>query len=141
MPYRITPRGDGGLSAESVAPDYEAKEDDVITEELPGDDVVWENGALRPKTEAEWLAEAKAQKIGEFAAQAIDDLAPLFTEGTGRDETVLLVASHVLKLCESLKVQPDPRLKQVVDTGQKALTKKSEVEAATSEEEVEAVTW
>ncbi len=104
----------------------------------------WNLDAPQPteaELEAARLEAAKAARTDEFAARAIDDLAPLFTDGQGRDETMLLLAGHLLKLCEALLVAPDPRLRTVVDTGQKALQKKAEVEGAGSVEEVEAVEW
>ena len=93
------------------------------------------------KSEPEILEGKKASKVGELAGAAIDELAPLFTPGAGRDETALLVASHVLKLCEALNIEPDPRLAEVVSTGEKALQKKAEVEQAATPEEVEEVSW
>lgn len=93
------------------------------------------------KPASEILEGLKAQKVDEMAARAIDDLAPMFTPGKGRDETALLVASHVLKICEALKIPPDPRLPTVVETGQWALAKKEEVEAATTVDALEVVTW
>ena len=93
------------------------------------------------KPESEILEDLKTQKVGEFAGRAIDDHSPLFTDGKGRDETMLLLAGHVLQICEALNVPVDPRLKQVVSTGEKALTKKAEVEQATTVEELEAVQW
>jgi len=74
-------------------------------------------------------------------ARAIDDLSGLFTPNAGRDETALLVAGHVLKICEALKIPPDPRLRTVVETGQWALAKKAEVEGAVTVEALEAITW
>ena len=93
------------------------------------------------KPEGEILEALKGSKVGEIAQSAVDDLAPLFTPGAGRDETVLLVAAHVLKIAEALKVPVDPRLRTVVQTGQRALEKKAEVEAAGDVEEMEAVGW
>jgi hypothetical protein len=93
------------------------------------------------KPQAEILDDAKAQKIDEFAGKAIDDLAPLFTGTHGRDETLFLVAGHVLQICEALNVQVDPRLEQVVAKGEHALSKKAEVEQATTLAELEAVEW
>ncbi len=97
----------------------------------------WEEG----KPQAEILEGQKAQKVAEMAARAIDELAPLFTPNAGRDETALLVASHVLKVCEALDIPPDPRLLEVVATGEKALAKKAEVEVAATIEELEGVSW
>ena len=98
---------------------------------------VWEEG----KPQAEILEGLKAQKVAEMAGAAIDELAPMFTPNAGRDETALLVAGHVLKICEALNIPPDPRLTEVVATGEKALAKKAEVEGATTVEALEAVTW
>jgi hypothetical protein len=93
------------------------------------------------KPEPEIVEDLKTQKISEFADRAIDDLSPLFTEGKGRDETMLLLAGHVLQICEALNISADPRLSEVVSTGQKALTKKEEVEQAATVEELEAISW
>jgi hypothetical protein len=93
------------------------------------------------KPESEILESKKAEKVDEFAAQAIDELSPLFTEGKGRDETMLLIAGHVLQIAEALNVPVDPRLEQVVSTGEKALQKKEEVEQAATVEELASVEW
>lgn len=121
----------------------EAMPGETIVEAEPASGEVWDeaSGAFRQKGEAERLEEAKAHKVEEFARRGIDDLAPLFTPGIGRDETALLVAGHVLQICEALKIPPDPRLRTVVQTGEKALAKKAEVEAATTPEGVEGITW
>lgn len=114
----------------------------LVFEEMP-EGAVWdgERGAPREPTEGALLEARKAAKTEEIAAAAIDSLAPLFTDGKGRDETALLVAGHVLKLCEALKVPVDPRLRTVVQTGERALAKRAEVEGAGSVEEVGAVQW
>lgn len=101
--------------------------------------VLWDGDAPRPRTEEEALSERKAAKVDELAACAVEEIAPLFTPSKGRDEALFLVAGHVLRLCEALGVQPDPRLRTVVETGERALAKKAEVEASASPEEVEAV--
>jgi hypothetical protein len=93
------------------------------------------------KPEAEIVEDLKTQKIDEFAGRAIDDLSPLFTDGKGRDETMLLLAGHVLQIAEALNVQADPRLEQVVSTGAKAMQKKAEVEQAATVAELEAIGW
>lgn len=76
-----------------------------------------------------------------MAGRAIDELARHFTDGAGRDETVLLIASHVLKIAQALSITPDPRLVSVVQTGEKALAKKETVVAATSLAEIAAMSW
>ncbi len=127
-------------------PDLEPGEDYRVMQHEDGtESLVWLSAAT-PEPTPEQLAAAelpvvKAKKISEFAAHAIDDLSPLFTDGAGRDETALLIASHVLKICQALGITPDPRLSQVVSTGEKALQKKAEVEAATTPAEVEGITW
>jgi hypothetical protein len=93
------------------------------------------------KPEGEILDDAKAQKVDEFANRAITDLSPLFTDGKGRDETMLLLAGHVLRICQALNVPADPRLAQVVSKGEQALQKKEEVEQAATVEELEAISW
>lgn len=121
----------------------EALPGEVVVTEEPGEGEVWDafTGGPRPRTGAEDLERRKAAKVEEMAARAIDELAPMFTPNAGRDETALLVAGHVLKICEALKIPPDPRLRTVVETGQWALAKKEAVEAATTVEALEAVTW
>ncbi len=141
MPYLLLPREDGGVGYAWVDENYEPAAGEIVLEREPEDDEVIDAGSLRPKTEAEKLEEAKEHKIGELARDAIGDLSGLFTPGAGRDETALLVAGHVLSICEALNIQPDPRLTEVVQTGEKALVKKAEVEEAGSVEEVEAVAW
>jgi hypothetical protein len=93
------------------------------------------------RPEGEIVEGLKAQKIDEFAGRAIDDLAPLFTGTHGRDETLFLVAGHVLQICEALNVPVDPRLEQVVAKGEHALSKKAEVEQAATVAELEAIAW
>lgn len=144
MPYLIHPRGDGREPGWSLVSDgHEPQAGEVLVDEMPVPGEVWDEatGALREKGEAERLAEAKAEKVEAFARRGVADLAPLFTPGVGRDETALLVASHVLAICEALNIAPDPRLTAVVQTGEKALAKKAEVEAAATPEEVEGIAW
>jgi hypothetical protein len=93
------------------------------------------------KPASEIVEDLKAQKISEFADRAITDLSPLFTDGRGRDETMLLLAGHVLQIADALNVPVDPRLEQVVSKGEQALSKKAEVEWAATAAELEAVEW
>ena len=143
MPYALSGLEDGKAPAWRAIPsEDDAEAGEVVVGGVPAGHV-WDAaaGALRPPSEGEELERARAGKLDEIAGLAIADLAPLFTEGKGRDETALLVAAHVLKLCEALKVPADPRLAAVVQTGQKALAKKAAVEGASSVEEVEGVSW
>ena len=146
MPYALMSETakDGGRPAYRLIRDpSEALPGEVVVAEEPGEGEVWDSasGVLRPRTGAEDLQRAKVQKIDAFADAAVDGLAPMFTPGKGRDETALLVAGHVLKICEALKIPPDPRLRTVVETGQWALAKKAEVEAATTVEALGSVSW
>lgn len=134
---------DGGV------PSYRAIDDEadalpgevVVTEIIPGG--VWDAGlgALREPTPAEALVPRQREKLADLHQAGLDELSPLFTEGAGENELVFLLAGHVLKLYEILKATPDPRLAEVVSTGQKALAKKAEVEAAKTPDELEAVRW
>ena len=144
MPYALTELEDGKAPAfRAIADPADALPGEVVVEEPPGEGEVWDQaaGAVRPRGDGEEMAALKVAKTEEIAARAVEALAPMFTDGRGRDETVLLIAGHVLKLCEALKVPPDSRLREVVATGEKALRLKAEVEAAGSVEELEGVSW
>jgi hypothetical protein len=93
------------------------------------------------KPEREILPTLQEAKINEFATRAIDDLAPLFTGTHGRDETLFLLAGHVLQIAQALNVPTDLRLAEVVSKGEQALSKKAEVEEAATVKELEAVEW
>ncbi len=141
MPHALSYLEDG--KRPSARPDPgELLPGEILVDEVP-EGSVWDaaTGALRQPTAAERLEAKKAAKIGELAGAAIDSLSPMFTPGSGRDETALLVAGHVLQICEALGIPPDPRLSTVVSAGEKALAKKVAVEGAASVEEVEAVGW
>lgn len=103
------------------------------------DGAAWVEGD--PQSEAERLSLAREQKIDEFAALAIEELEPHFTGTHGRDETLFLLAGHVVQICQALGIAVDPRLGAVTQTGQKTMTKKGEVEAATTPEAVQSVAW
>lgn len=135
MPYALAELEDGKPPAfRAVFDPGDALPGEVVVDDPPAAGEVWDSaaGGLRPKRDEEELEEAKAAKTEEIAAAAVEALAPMFTHGAGRDETMLLVASHVLRICEAVGVQPDPRLESVVETGQKALQKKAEIEGATT---------
>jgi hypothetical protein len=99
------------------------------------------SGWVEGKPESEILPTLQEAKINEFAGKAIDDLAPLFTGTHGRDETLFLLAGHVLQIAEALNVQVDPRLSEVVSKGEQALAKKEEVQQATTVEELKEISW
>ena len=142
--YALSKLEDGKAPAfRAIADPADALPGEVVVEEPPGEGEVWDQaaGAVRPRGDGEEMAALKAAMVEEIAAEAVDALAPMFTDGAGRDETVLLVAGHVLKLCEALNVEADPRLSEVVATGEKALRLKAEIEAAGSAEELEGLTW
>jgi hypothetical protein len=136
---------------------------DGAAEGLYVEDVLLEDGAPLPQgcvesrppggfyapkwTGSEWvegkpaseIVEAlKAEKIAQMHAAAISELTPLFTEGLGRDELVFLLAAHVRSIAGP---QADPRLAEVERVGSKALAKKEAMEAASSEEELEEISW
>jgi hypothetical protein len=99
------------------------------------------DGWVEGKPESEIVEAIKGTKTNEFAARAVEDLAPLFTEGAGRDELTFLLASHVRQICQHLGIPFDPRLAQVQTIGEKALSKRDEVEAATTTEELDGIVW
>jgi hypothetical protein len=99
-----------------------------------GSSEAWVEG----KPEADIVEARKAEKIAEIHAAAISELTPLFTEGLGRDELVFLLAAHVKSIAGA---QADPRLSEVERVGTKALSKKAEIEAASSEAELESISW
>jgi hypothetical protein len=110
-------------------------------------------GLHRPKwTGSEWvegkpsseiLASAKAVKIHNFAARAIDDLdaTGLFTSQHGDRETLFVVAKTLKAICSQLGIPLDGRLDAIATTGDKAMSKKAAIEAAQSTEELEAIQW
>jgi hypothetical protein len=126
-----------------IRDEAEAEPNEVVMEEEPPPGWVWDGARsqLREPTEAERLEEAKARKVEDFARRAIDELAPLFTEGRGEHELMFLLAAHVRQICEAVGVQPDARLPEVERVGKKALAKRDEVEAATTPEELEEIGW
>lgn len=138
----LNPKDGKEPAYQAVASPEDAPAGAVVVEEVPPG-AVWDepSGALRPKRDGEELEELKAARTEEIAAEAIGALASMFTPGAGKDEAVLLIAGHVLKVCEALNVPPDPRLREVVSAGEKALRLKAEVEGATSAAEVEGVSW
>jgi hypothetical protein len=99
----------------------------------------WEEG----KPSSEIVEAVKPQKIAEMHTAAIDELAPLFTRGPGhgKDELIFLLAAHVKRIAGASGAPADPRLSEVERVGSKALAKKAQIEAATTPEELEAVTW
>ena len=88
--------------------------------------------------EAALLAAKKAAKVAELHAAALEELNPLFTEGAGENELAFVLAAHIKSI---LGAQADPRLAEVERVGTKALAKKAKVEAATTPEELEAISW
>jgi hypothetical protein len=97
-----------------------------------GEELRWVEG----KPESEIVEARKPQKIAEMHAAAIDELAPLFADEHGKDELIFLLAAHVKSIAGA---QADPRLSEVERIGSKALTKKAQIEAATSAEELEGI--
>lgn len=128
MPYRVTPREDGGITAESVAPDYEPKAGEIIVDALPSDDQVLDGGVLRPKTDAERLREAKARKKKELEAT--------FAAECARDFASPWAAVGVIAASSN-----DPRVEALDMRTDKLESKVDEVEAATTEAEVEGIAW
>lgn len=104
----------------------------------------WTEGTwVEGKPEEEITKVLREAKVAEMHHAAVEELTPLFTSspGAGENELTFLLAGHVVKICEALKIPVDPRLAAVVTTGEKAMQKKAEVEALTTATEVEAVQW
>jgi hypothetical protein len=93
------------------------------------------------KPQAEILDDAKEQKINTFAAVAVDELRPYVTGEHGDREMLFVVAKHVKALFDAQGIPVDPRLSALTSTGEKAMTKLTEIEAAGSVEELEAIGW
>jgi hypothetical protein len=143
MAWEVVSPKDGQLCGTKYVRDATEAEDPTLVFDTVPDGSVWDAASRKPRlvNDIEKLAAAKEAKVENLAACAIDDLAIMFTKNMGRDETALLLASHVLGICEALGIQPDPRLSELVTTGQKALAKKTEVEKAVTVDEVESVVW
>jgi hypothetical protein len=88
------------------------------------------------------LSAKKAHKVDDFACRAVEDLEPYFTEGHGDRETMYALAKYVQVLCQQTGVAlTDQRILKVIEVGDKAMTKKAAIEAASSDAELEAVSW
>jgi hypothetical protein len=99
----------------------------------------WDGSAwVEGKPEEEILEAKKPQKIAEIHAAAISELTPLFTSEHGKDELIFLLAAHVKSIAGA---QADPRLAEVERVGSKALAKRDEVEAASTQAELESIEW
>jgi hypothetical protein len=106
----------------------------------------WEYSFPKPtqaELEAADLEARKAAKIDAFARRAVEDLdaTGLFTSGHGDRETLFVIAKTLAAISQALSIPLDARLEAIAATGDKAMTKKAAIEAATTEAEVEAVTW
>jgi hypothetical protein len=144
MPWKLTSRGEGKPpTAESVAPDYQPQAGEIVVDELPSENEVWDSGlgGMRPKTSAELLEEARHAKLDEFADRAIEDLQGLFTDPHGRDELQSLHNAYIVQIAQALNIPLDPRLVTVSEVTQHALAKKEEVLQAATVEGLEAVEW
>lgn len=144
MPYLLHIYADGEPVGYSVVSGgYTPAAGEVVVSEKPAEGEVWDAAALalRPKTAAELLEEAKRQKVDEFAVRAKEELSPLFTEDHGEDETLFLTLGHLLGVLDNQQAQVDPRLREVVSVGTKALSKKEAIEQAATLEELEAIEW
>jgi hypothetical protein len=93
------------------------------------------------KPEAEIVEDLKAQKIDAFARLAVDDLRPYVTGEHGDREMLFVVAKHVKALFDAQGMPADPRLTALIETGDKAMSKLEEVEAAATVEELEGIEW
>ena len=141
MMYALSNLEDGkppGFRAIGAAED--ALPGEVVVQEPPGPDEVWDEaaGSLREPTPIEALEPKKAQKIAEMHAAALDELAPLFTDGAGENELAFVLAAHVRRI---LGNQADPRLAVVEEVGARALAKRDQIAAAQSPEDLEDVEW
>lgn len=144
MPYLIHPRGEAMEPGYTlVADDYEPQPGEVVLQVPPETGEVWDAaaGALRPRTEAEELERGKVEKVDNFARLAVDDLRPYVTGEHGDREMLFIVAKHVKALYDAQGIPADPRLAALIETGEKAMSKLGEIEAAGSAEELEAVEW
>lgn len=123
-----------------VPDDHQPEEGEVLVEEVP-EESVWDEAAekLRPRTDGEKLEEAKAGRINELAEFAVEELAVHFTDGHGREEALHLIAVHVVEICRSLGVGVDARLSEMAAAGTEAMSKKAEIEAAKTREDLEKV--
>lgn len=83
----------------------------------------------------------KADKINELVYRSIEELSPHFTEDHGRDETIHLLAAHLVAVCDALNITVDSRLRSVVTVGEKARVKQDQVVKAINENEVDSVSW
>ena len=99
----------------------------------------WEDA--RPLSPIEVLEQAQQEKIAEFGERAMEDLSPLWTPHRGIEETLHAVLEYLIPILEAQRITVDQRLYVNRDIGRKALTKKQQVEAATTPEEVEAIVW
>lgn len=131
MPYLLHLRGDDETPGYSVvADDYVPAAGEVVVDERPEDDEVWDaaTGSLRPRTDAETLDEAKARKKKELEAA--------FAAECARDFASPWVAVGVIAASSN-----DPRIEALDMRTDKLESKVNEVEAASTEAEVEAVAW
>ena len=113
---------------------------EVVVQEPPGPDEVWDEaaGSLREPTPDEALELKKAQKVAQMDAAALNELAPLFTDGAGEKELAFVLAPHVRRIMGN---QADPRLAVVEEVGAKALTKRDQIAAAQSPGDLEDIEW
>lgn len=97
--------------------------------------------------EASLLAAKQKQKIREFHGLAFADLAPLFTEGFGPDETLYVLVKHIEVLFNTLGLTiSDPRLLKIIEVGDKAMAKEAQINAIQATDpdplgELENITW
>jgi hypothetical protein len=95
------------------------------------------------KPEAEIVEARKTEKINEFAARAVEDLdaTGLFTSGHGDRETLFVIAKTLGGISQALGIPLDGRLEAIAATWDKAMSKKQQIEAAATEEELESISW
>ena len=143
MPYALKPE-DGKVPAWRAIKDAsDAEAGEVVVQEPPAPGEVWDasENALRPRTEAEQLEEAKAQKVDSFAAKAVDELRPYVTGEHGDREMLYLAAKHIKALFDAQGLETDPRLDALISTGDKAMQKKEAIGQASTSEDLEAIEW
>ena len=104
----------------------------------------WNRSEPRPDAatlDREELKSMKGAKIDEFGERAMEDLSPHWTPHRGVEETLHAVLEYLIPILEAQRITVDQRLYANRDIGRKALSKKQQVEAATTPEEVEAIVW
>ena len=133
MPYALSNLVDGRVPSARYVPDasHAVPGEAVVSDADYRDGWVWDaaNRKLRPRADAEILAEAKARKKNELEARAAREM-----------ETVLPVYQALLRLGKNL-LASDPKWTQLSGLEDKRARGASSVDAKATPAEVDAVTW